>query len=108
MRNPPVSGAGPAPVRRARSRGEIAVRLLFTLRIRHPAQNAANTPLGGGVSPLTRGGLLSDGSFDNFWVVSGPWFGLVRGYCGARDRRGGGYRRALDGARCTPPGSRRS
>ena len=72
---------------------------MFTLRIRRPAQNAANTPLGGGVSPRTHDGLLSDGSFDSFWGFSGPWFGLVSGVgCGARDRRRGGNRRALGGA----------
>ena len=72
---------------------------MFTLRIRHPAQNAANTPLGGGVSPRTHGGLLSDRFFDHFWVVF--WTLVrpgVRGCRGARDRRGGGYRRALCGA----------
>jgi hypothetical protein len=70
-------------------------------------QNAANTPLGGGVSPRTRGGLPSDGSFDSFWTFF--WTLVrpgVRGSCGARDRRGGGYRRALGGALAARRGDR--
>src|SRR6266567_2140567 len=71
MRNPPIGCGVPGP----RQAGTLGLRLVFTLRIRHPAENAANTPLGGGVSPRTGGGLLSDGVFGGFWVFPGPWSG---------------------------------
>src|SRR2546430_10838988 len=81
MRNPPLAiRACPAPAYwRARSPVSGQLRLVLTLGTRHPPGNTANTPLGGGVSPRTRGGLPSDGSLDRFWALSGPWLGLVSG-----------------------------
>src|SRR2546430_7243422 len=74
MRNPPLAiRACPAPAYwRARSPVSGQLRLVLTLGTRHPPGNTANTPLGGGVSPRTRGGLPSDGSLDRFWALSGP------------------------------------